>query len=219
MVPVASISPSSLHCQPSAQVWISWCQGHPPEFASWSPRLASYLFQHILCLCQGTCFQYWFCHIIILLLKSLQWAHPHQKQEQVQATNLGSNITSTENPERHVEWMSEWKSISCVQVFVILWPVALQAPLSMEFSRQEYWGGWPFPSPGDLSDPGVKPRSPVLQADSYCLGHQGSPGDPCTVVIILVFKPQQHWVSPLVRNDQLFQLSVVNYGFICVFLL
>ena len=44
--------------------------------------------------------------------------------------------------------------------------VALQAPLSIAFSRQEYWSGLPFPSQGDLSDPGIKPRSPALQADS-----------------------------------------------------
>ena len=44
--------------------------------------------------------------------------------------------------------------------------VARQAPLSMGFSRQEYWSGWPFPSPGDLPHPGIKPRSPALQADS-----------------------------------------------------
>ena len=46
------------------------------------------------------------------------------------------------------------------------WTLACRAPLSMEFSRQEYWSGLPFPSPGDLPDPGIKPRSPVLQADS-----------------------------------------------------
>ena len=44
--------------------------------------------------------------------------------------------------------------------------VARQAPLSMEFSRQEYWSGLPFPFPGDLPDLGIEPRSPALQADS-----------------------------------------------------
>ena len=44
--------------------------------------------------------------------------------------------------------------------------VACQAPLSMKFSRQEYWSGLPFPSPGDLPDPGIEPRSPALQADA-----------------------------------------------------
>ena len=50
-----------------------------------------------------------------------------------------------------------------------LWTVAHQAPLSMGFSRQEYWSGLPFPLPGDLPDPGIQPVfpvSPVLQADS-----------------------------------------------------
>ena len=44
--------------------------------------------------------------------------------------------------------------------------IPCQTPLSMEFSRQEYWSGLPFPSPGDLPDPGIKPRSPALQTDS-----------------------------------------------------
>ena len=46
------------------------------------------------------------------------------------------------------------------------WTVAHQHPLSVEFSRQEYWSGLPSPPPGDLPDPGVKPGSPALQADS-----------------------------------------------------
>ena len=58
------------------------------------------------------------------------------------------------------------KSLSCVQLFGIPWTVAYQAPQSMEFSRQEYWSGWPFPSPGDLPDPGIEPWSPALQADT-----------------------------------------------------
>ena len=48
--------------------------------------------------------------------------------------------------------------------------VALQAPLSMGFSRQEYWSGLPFPSPGDQDDPQIKPESPALQAGSLGLG-------------------------------------------------
>ena len=47
----------------------------------------------------------------------------------------------------------------------IPWTVACQAPLSMGFSMQEYWSGLPFPSPGDLPDPGIKPGSPALQAE------------------------------------------------------
>ena len=48
---------------------------------------------------------------------------------------------------------------SCVQLFATLWIVARQAPLPMGFSRQEYWSGLPFPSPGDLPDPGMEPAS------------------------------------------------------------
>ena len=58
------------------------------------------------------------------------------------------------------------KSLSHVQLFATLWTVAYHAPLSMGFSRQEYWSGWPFPSPGDHPDPGIKPGSPTLQADA-----------------------------------------------------
>ena len=46
------------------------------------------------------------------------------------------------------------------------WTLALQAPLSMGFSRQEYWSGLPFPSPGDLPNPGIEPGFPALQADA-----------------------------------------------------
>ena len=62
-----------------------------------------------------------------------------------------------------------------VQLFVIPQTVSHQAPLPMEFSRQEYWSGLPFPSPGDLSDPGIKPRSPALQADSLLSEPLGKP--------------------------------------------
>ena len=58
------------------------------------------------------------------------------------------------------------KLLSCVQLFGTPWAVAYQAPLSMKFSRQEYWSGLPHPSPGDLPDPGIEPRSPALQADA-----------------------------------------------------
>ena len=57
-------------------------------------------------------------------------------------------------------------SLSHVQLFATPWTVARQAPLSMEFSRQEYWSGLPCPPPGDLPDPGMEPRSPSLQAES-----------------------------------------------------
>ena len=58
------------------------------------------------------------------------------------------------------------KSLSHVRLFATLWTVAHHAPLSMGFSRQEYWSGLLFPSPGDLPDPGIEPGSPALQADA-----------------------------------------------------
>ena len=64
------------------------------------------------------------------------------------------------------------QSLSHVRFFATLWTVAHQAPLFMGFSRQEYWCGVPFPSPGDLPDPGIKPeslRSPVLAGSSSAI--------------------------------------------------
>ena len=57
-------------------------------------------------------------------------------------------------------------SLSRVRLFATPWTVAYEAPPSMGFSRQEYWSGLPFPSPGDLPDPGIEPRSPAVQADA-----------------------------------------------------
>ena len=62
-----------------------------------------------------------------------------------------------------VEWSV--KSLSHVQLFMTPWTTAHQAPLPMEFSRQECWSGLPFPPPGNLPKPGIEPRSPALQAD------------------------------------------------------
>ena len=63
------------------------------------------------------------------------------------------------------------KSFSRVQLFTTLWTVACQAPLTMGFSRQEYWNGFPCPPPGDLPNPGIEPEAPALQADSLPLSH------------------------------------------------
>ena len=57
------------------------------------------------------------------------------------------------------------------------WTVARQAPLSMGFSRQEYWSGLPFPSPEDLPDQGIEPGSPALQTDSLLFELQGCPSN------------------------------------------
>ena len=73
--------------------------------------------------------------------------------------------------KRGIEWTtfsvtcSLKLSLSRVQLSVTVWTVAYQAPPSRGFSRQENWSGLPFPSPGDLPNPGIEPRSPSLEAD------------------------------------------------------
>ena len=67
------------------------------------------------------------------------------------------------------------KSLSRVRLFTTLWTVAHEAPPSMGFSRQEYWSGLPFPSPGDLRNPGIKPTSPALQAEALTSEPAGKP--------------------------------------------
>ena len=74
-----------------------------------------------------------------------------------------------ENPKVKV------KLLSHVQLFVTLWTVAYQAYPSMGFSRQEYWSGLPFPSPGDFPDLGIKPGSPTLEADALTSEPPGKP--------------------------------------------
>ena len=62
---------------------------------------------------------------------------------------------------------TQW--LSRVQLPATPWTAAHQAPLSVGFPRQEYWSGFPFPPPEDLSDPGIGPRSPALQVDSFTI--------------------------------------------------
>ena len=70
-----------------------------------------------------------------------------------------------------------------VQLFVTLWTRACEAPLSMVFSRQGYWSGLPFSSPGDLPDPGIKPGSSILQADALA---SEPPGKPWVVICLRI---------------------------------
>ena len=67
------------------------------------------------------------------------------------------------------------KSLSRVRLFATLWTIAYQAPLSMGFFRQEYWSGLPFPSPGDLPNPGIEPGFPTLEADDLTSEPPGKP--------------------------------------------
>ena len=75
------------------------------------------------------------------------------------------------------------KPLSRVRLFVTPWTVAYQAPPSMEFSRQEYWSGLPFPSPRNLPDPGIEPGSPTLRADALPSEPPGKPEVKLTVKV------------------------------------
>ena len=66
----------------------------------------------------------------------------------------------------HRIWKVKVRSLSHVQLFAAPWTVAHQTPPAMEFFRQEYWSGLPFPSPVDLPDQGIKPGSPASRADA-----------------------------------------------------
>ena len=74
--------------------------------------------------------------------------------------------------------------LSHVPLFVTPLTVARQTPLSMEFSRQEYWSGLPFPSPGDFLDLRIEPPSPASQADSLPVSQQGS----CPTFVLVYFR-------------------------------
>ena len=84
-------------------------------------------------------------------------------------------------------WWKKVKSLSHVRLSETPWTVAHQAPPSMEFSGQEYWSGLPFPSPGDLLDPGIEPGSPALQADALL---SEPPGNLFVVTIFNIYKYQ-----------------------------
>ena len=88
----------------------------------------------------------------------------------------------------------EVKSLSCVQLFAIPQTVTCLAPLFMAFSKQEYWNGLPFPSPEDLPDPGIEPRSPALQADSL---PSESPGK----VMHIYIKLQSVIITDIMNNS------------------
>ena len=91
--------------------------------------------------------------------------------------SIRASASSTVLPTNIQHWYPLWLT-GHVRLFATLWTLAHQAPLSMAFSRQEYWSGLPFPSSGDLPDPGIELAtsavSPALQADSFPLSQQES---------------------------------------------
>ena len=105
------------------------------------------------------------------------------------------------------------KLLSRVGLFVIPWTVAHQAPPSMEFSRQEYWSGLPFPFPGDLPDPGFELGPPYCKQTLNCLSHLESPSDSLR-------KPHsfgEYLLSVCILQDK-YEIHA-QYGFIILILL
>ena len=90
----------------------------------------------------------------------------------LQAGETGKPVTDFSSSLKNQEQVKvKVKSLSHVLLFATPWTVAHQVPLFMGFSGQEYWSGLPFPSPGDLPDPGIEPRSPILQVLGYKYKH------------------------------------------------
>ena len=86
----------------------------------------------------------------------------------------------------------EVKLLSCVWLFVTRWTLTYQSPLSMGFSRQEYWSGLLFPSPGYLPNPGIKPWSPALQADALPSEPWGKPMTSMASAVYWVIRKLDH---------------------------
>ena len=103
------------------------------------------------------------------------------------------------------------KSLSRVRLFAIPWTVVYQASLPTGLSRQEYWSGLLFPSPGDLPDPGIKSRSPALQADalpSETLGEPQKNVDYCKKELEIIKRNQLNWKTHLPRQKS--ELKAIN---------
>ena len=103
-----------------------------------------------------------------------------------------------------------WAVLRWAWLFATPWTVAHQAPLSMEFSRQEYWSGLPFPSPGDLPDLGIKlmsPVSPALAGVSSALSHHGS------LLAELKARPGKRFLTVLLRINAHFRSRDFSYEY------
>ena len=101
-----------------------------------------------------------YCGKIVLRYLFL-WLGNHHIQDEGQTTTKADLIVLSK-----VEWKVKVKLLSHVRLFAMPWTVAYQVSPSMGFSRQEYWSGLPFPSPGDLPYPRIEPGSPTLEADA-----------------------------------------------------
>ena len=120
------------------------------------------------------CFLRKWCMLLLLICywrEQITWLCPTFKG----VGNIILQYSQKEEKNRNIVNNSNDYPSKCTVRFETLWTVAHQAPLSMRFSRQEYWSGLPFPSPGDLPNPGIEPRSPTLQADTLTSEPPGKP--------------------------------------------
>ena len=117
-------------------------------------------------------------------LQMSQWCNSflfisHQKTSNISPSSVFSNHSpfhwSVTRTSEKLKSSERVKLLSHVWLFATPWTIALQTPLFMEFSKQEYWSGVPFPSTGDIPDPGIEPESPALQADSLPSEPPGTP--------------------------------------------
>ena len=99
----------------------------------------------------------------------------HSDKETWHLTFLWNRVLLFYRPDKSQRKWKKVKLLSHARLFATPWTVAYQASLSMELSRQGYWSGLPFPSPGGLPDPGIEPRSPTLQADTLPSEPPGKP--------------------------------------------
>ena len=105
--------------------------------------------------------------------KTLKWGSPRWVDNPWKPTHTTGNVYLAQYIL--VSLYNKVKLLSHVGFFAIPWTIIYEASLSIGFSRQEYWSGLPFPSPGDLPDPGIEPRSPALQADTLPSEPPGKP--------------------------------------------
>ena len=146
---------------------------------------------------------------------------------------ISFSFRSPESTEYRVPCAIQWVLTVCVCVCVLLaqpcptlvtpQTVARQAPLFMEFSRQEYCSGQPFPPPGDLPKPGIKPRSPALQTDSLPSEPPGKPSLSILYIESIVYIRQSEPPYSLCRSQatcknprEKFDFQLKNFMFFCL---
>ena len=129
--------------------------------------------------------------------------HIHLVGDAMQPSHpLSSPSPPAPNPSQHqdlFQWVNcshKVAKVSYIQFFLTQWTKACQAPLSLGYPRQEYSSGLPFPSPGDLTKPGIEPASPALQVYSLLLSHQGNHEILTYLTLIVLSKPLDSQETP-----------------------